>query len=525
MRSSRGNNRTSQLSENEAASAIQAWFAGNNTRMREEEKNVSSAEAYGQNGAATFKATNSLRRNKTMKMSKVRKNFKNSITENSTSQVFFLEEKFSATLKGIIDVQARMTEPFTLMIVFGERNPDNDQDLTKYENYFALNVDHEKAWFSINRNGMSTDLSDNTDVVFTGLKGGLGLEPDTITTYWLSYDRDNMMVKYGKGYAMEETTLLECDFSEGAETPEKLARKRKQWKTFFAIYDENRKDACILLYRHPDDIAKNTDKKMMSGEGIGVINAEAFMEVRREPLSANPSPFVLSSNKATLNIIDKGSYIFSSELPNSCRVLYDTTSNVELDLEFDMGASEVRLSDAIRYSILTEGALLNNKLKTKPYLRITMGKGRGESPGIPYVLEIWPVGSRSVVHNHGAVCGVIKVLFGTIQVGVFNKVTSSVLDSNRSFRPTELFKFNAFKGDCTWISPEWFQTHQLRNVSTDYCATIQCYRYDENDNIHWNMFDFVKDENGEVGNFFPNTDFTFGYMRKKVREEWANRLG
>ena len=45
-----------------------------------------------------------------------------------------------------------------------------------------------------------------------------------------------------------------------------------------------------------------------------------------------------------------------------------------------------------RYSIETEGALLNTTLKRKAYLRITMGKGRGESPGIPYVLEIWPKG-------------------------------------------------------------------------------------------------------------------------------------
>lgn len=44
------------------------------------------------------------------------------------------------------------------------------------------------------------------------------------------------------------------------------------------------------------------------------------MEVRKEPLTANPSPFVLDSEKATLNIIDKGLYIFSSELPVACKV-------------------------------------------------------------------------------------------------------------------------------------------------------------------------------------------------------------
>ena len=52
----------------------------------------------------------------------------------------------------------------------------------------------------------------------------------------------------------------------------------------------------------------------------GYINMESIMEVRKEPLTANPSPFVLDSEKATLNIIDKGLYIFSSELPTACKV-------------------------------------------------------------------------------------------------------------------------------------------------------------------------------------------------------------
>ncbi len=40
--------------------------------------------------------------------------------------------------------------------------------------------------------------------------------------------RDNMVVKYGKGYAMAATTRLTVDFSEGANTVELLAMKRKQ---------------------------------------------------------------------------------------------------------------------------------------------------------------------------------------------------------------------------------------------------------------------------------------------------------
>lgn len=40
-----------------------------------------------------------------------------------------------------------------------------------------------------------------------------------------------------------------------------------------------------------------------------------------------------------------------------------------------------------------------NPLET--YLRITLNENNGELPGIPYVMEIWPIGHYSAVHNHG----------------------------------------------------------------------------------------------------------------------------
>jgi len=510
----------SAMTEQDAASAIQAWFNGNQTRSKLEEDRVINNVEKGANGPSTFNATSQFRRKKTVRMSKAMPGITEK--EGTDTVVFFHETKFNASLKGIVDIQGRMSEPFTLLIAMTPRNPEFDSDFTQYQSYLALHVDHQKAWFSIKKNGRLVNLTDLTEIVVSGMH--LGLDADTITTYWLSYDRDNMIIKYGKGYAMEETTLLICDFSEGVTSADKLAKKRQTWSLFFGIYDPERKGATILLYRTPSDIEKHQERVVKDGEVAGFIHMEALIEVRKQPLVANPSPFVLDSTKATLNVIDKGLYTFSSELPTACKILYDTMIKCELDLEFDMGVSDVRLSDAVRYSINTEGCILNKTLKNKNYLRITMGKGRGESPGIPYVLEFWPPGARSPIHNHGAVCGMIKVLYGTIQNGCFNKVPSTVTDSKKKFRPQELMKFDAYKDDVLWLSPEWWQTHQLRNVSNDFCATVNCYRYDENDKIQWNLFDFVNDENGEVGNFFPNTDFTFGEMRKIVFNEWADRM-
>ena len=101
--------------------------------------------------------------------------------------VYFTDTKFNASLKGIIDIQGRMTESFSLVIAMESRNPSFDKDYTRYSNYLALHVDRDKAWFSIKRSGLMVNLTDLTEVVQT--KTPLGLEPEVITTYWLSYDR------------------------------------------------------------------------------------------------------------------------------------------------------------------------------------------------------------------------------------------------------------------------------------------------------------------------------------------------
>ena len=48
----------------------------------------------------------------------------------------------------------------------------------------------------------------------------VGLEPNFKCTYWLSYDRDNMVIKYGKGYRMKKTTILEYNFYQRVDNKE-----------------------------------------------------------------------------------------------------------------------------------------------------------------------------------------------------------------------------------------------------------------------------------------------------------------
>ena len=260
------------------------------------------------------------------------------------------------------------------------------------------------------------------------------LEPDVVTTYWLSYDRDNMMIKYGKGYAMQETMLMQCDFNLAIKkasefSPDVNFQKnntnekedvKKQWSKFFNIYDTSREGVEIMVYRSPGDVVRSWEKSVGPGQKAGVIHTERMIKVRKEPLVVNPSPLVMPAALVTMSLIDRNQFLFSSELPLPCKMLYDTIIDCEplrdkpnlIDaIRWDkFSVSQYKFFTHIRHSIVNEGFTLNKILKNKSYLRVPAGPSFGQSPGVPYVLEFWPTNSKSPIHNHGNVCGIVKVI-------------------------------------------------------------------------------------------------------------------
>ena len=220
------------------------------------------------------------------------------------------------------------------------------------------------------------------------------------------------------------------------------------------------------------------------------IDYEPLILVNKEPLTITPSPIIKEDKPEDLEHLDEAGYT----LPNL------------LDLF---------LVDQIRNSIETEGLLLNEVLQEKKYLRITIGENQGNYPGF---LEIWPAGAESPIHNHGRCSAVIKVFHGSIQCSIFNKITNPPAKS-----PEHLKKFKASKGEYTWMNDRWFQTHQLKNVSDDYCATLQCYQYAPEDKTHYPQFDYYKHE--ELAEFEPGSDLTFEKMKKIVAREWEGKVG
>lgn len=91
-----------------------------------------------------------------------------------------------------------------------------------------------------------------------------------------------------------------------------------------------------------------------------------------------------------------GSVTVPANLSAECQRLYSNVAGANVLLDTPDFPD---FSQAIERSVNTEGLICNKLLKGKQgefgdylttYLRITLGADLGNSPGSPYVLEIWP---------------------------------------------------------------------------------------------------------------------------------------
>lgn len=233
-------------------------------------------------------------------------------------------------------------------------------------------------------------------------------------------------------------------------------------------------------------------------------------------------PLVVDMNKITIEDIAQGRYIVNSDLDPASQSLYNTVSGDGIQLRADDFPDFI---DAIQYSIDTPNCWCHERLKNKSsefgakntnmtYLRITLGENQGNSPGAPFVLEIWPSGHFSPIHNHGFASAVIKVLHGSINVKLFHDLEDSDYYMNMTISA----------GNVTFLSPMYYQTHQLHNFDEkSFTATLQCYRYPPEDHQHYEYFDYL-DDNNSIQHFDPDSDALYLDFKEIIREEWENRI-
>ena len=296
-----------------------------------------------------------------------------------------------------------------------------------------------------------------------------------------------------------------------------------QNRCFYAGFGEPRMENIEYFYQLPE----NSRNFLESLTQIVVCENNDLVPLKllRDPITQNIPLKVKDSNKLTMEDVAKNSYMPVANMTTVCQKLYNCISGENFVLD---SPDFPHFSDAIEYSINTPGCWCYQKLRekatefnpTKPnlnetYLRITLGQNNGESPGIPYVMEIWPVGHYSPVHNHSSANAIIRVFHGSINVSLY----PFLCDSMDGIQPFGNADFN--EGDITWISANYNQVHQLKNleINSKACITIQCYMYDENDKVHYDYFDYL-DDDYKKEQYNPDSDCEFMEFKSIIQSEW-----
>jgi hypothetical protein len=277
---------------------------------------------------------------------------------------------------------------------------------------------------------------------------------------------------------------------------------------------------------NPADKLWEANKVFLESLALVVLPAAAVQPLRllKNPITQVVPMKVKGTETLAMDDVAGTTYLPSAMLSSAGQTLYNCIAGEKFTLNTPDFPD---FAEAIEYSIKTPGLWCNTRLKEKAtefdktpnpletYLRITLGQNNGESPGVPYVLEIWPVGHYSPVHNHSAANAVIRVLHGKINVSLYPFLCNEA----GGVEPFAVTNFE--KDDVTWISPTLNQVHKLKNLdtNTETCMTIQCYLYDEADTAHYDYFDYLSNDAAKC-QYEPDSDMDFLAFKQKIRSEW-----
>lgn len=318
-------------------------------------------------------------------------------------------------------------------------------------------------------------------------KPAAAVDPAQDCPYWFSFDHQNRALLYGKGEMRLGTKIA------AHALPPKPAEGPDPYAWLAAI-------ETVILGAAPS----------------GTI------DIWRDPVTAEPPLKVVRHDAISMDDAAAGLVTVAGNLTPTCQLLYDNVAGDRFVLDTP---DFPHFAQAIKESIDDPQGWCARILKSKAdefgpsnvketYLRITLGQNQGESPGIPYVMEIWPAQHFSPIHDHGGSDAVIKVLHGKIWVDMFGFL------SPLHQEPFATATFEA--GDVTWISPRLNQVHMLHNDdASEPCITIQCYMYAQDNRTHWPYFDYISQN--AIAYFDPSSDCDFVRFKALMKEEWERR--
>ncbi|KAK6522771.1 hypothetical protein TWF281_002207 [Arthrobotrys megalospora] len=394
--------------------------------------------------------------------------------------------------KGTIAVKSKATESVEFLV---------KTEGTLYP-MLALKITKSEVVFSKKDGDDEETILKHIEVRAGGNLVTSAIAPSEGLVYWLSIDRSNRILRYGKHYISKRLTFAEVRLDDQTEVASLAPDARVaegEWLEKLTYIETNE-------------------------DGMPGSEPRIF----RLPVTVDLPPLVVPNDMVSLRELDLATVTTSANLPEACQRLYQNVAGKGVALE-SSGFKDLAL--AIDKSVTTAGYWGHSKLKTKcndpnnitdeefqyKYLRVTIGLNLGNSPGIPYVMEVWPPGHKSVIHDHGDACAVIRVLSGKIQCTWYDALISGT-DPNPLGPPVQLQK-----DQITWLGKNQYQVHALENTQKETCVTLQCYQFPKGDNVHVEKFRYIDVTKKTKEPFKPNSDCTFEEFCGYMEWEWKNK--
>lgn len=307
--------------------------------------------------------------------------------------------------------------------------------------------------------------------------------------YWIHFSKETSTVMYGVGEIRPKYKVLE-------------ARLDNRYANFIS-------NISYLHVKINDTYQNFSTIQNLKDKIRFLIGSISFVE---------PNLLVLRQSRISLTDHANYSGISPLNLIEPCRTLYHTLVHFKLDDE-----DFPDFIQAIERSIQNPNGWCYQKLEEKAnrygrakrelsYLRLTLD---------PIVIEIWPPGHYSPVHNHKNAYGMFRVLHGCILIRLFPSLSPC-------FQHDAPIEYSVHQDQVTWMLPRLNQTHQMKNVELNSsCIIIQCYSYDDvkDEKLKKNeeIFDYIVHNSRDIQTIKPSADLSFGAFKEKIRKEWDGR--